>query len=340
MIRYWLMLLALALTLSQSHKVPVGIIGFFGTEGMDVEKARSVLPVHQGDEIPADPSPVFYLHPELEKEIRGALKNALGQEPTDVQIFCCGKKWGYMIFIGLGGVSSHVSTIAAPTGNTCLSEEAMRIFNAAEDAWTEAVHKGTAAEDNSRGYALFNDPNTRSKQMAMRQYAVHHERSIERALKSCGNVEQRRAAGLLLGYALKSKRQIAALVRAGHDPDAEVRNNAVRSLVVLARSSSKTAFEIPAQGFIDLLNSGIYSDRNKALYLLETLTSTRDPELLRRLRSECLPSLIEMAKWQFPFSRPSLVMLGRIAGMDEARIHELMESGKGEDLIAAVRNMP
>lgn len=32
-----LALLALAVTSSQSHKVPVGIINFFGTEGMDVE---------------------------------------------------------------------------------------------------------------------------------------------------------------------------------------------------------------------------------------------------------------------------------------------------------------
>lgn len=145
----------------------------------------------------------------------------------------------------------------------------------------------------------------------------------------------------MLGYSLKSKRQIAALVHASHDPDAEVRNNAVRSLYVLAHSSSKTASEIPAQGLIDLLNSGIYSDRNKAFFLLSVLTSTRDPELLRRLRSECLPSLIEIARWQNPgFKRLSLLMLGRIAGIDEARINQLIESGKGEDLITAVRNMP
>jgi hypothetical protein len=38
--------------------------------------------------------------------------------------------------------------------------------------------------------------------------------------------------------------------------------------------------------------------------------------------------------------RPSLVMLGLIAGIDEVQIHQLMESGKGEDLITAVRNIP
>ena len=342
MVRYLLALLALAVTSSQSQKVPVGLIEFFGTEGMDVEKARSVLPVHQGDEIPGDQSS------ELEKEIRSALKNALGQEPTNVQIFCCSKRWGYSIFIGLGGANGHFPAIAAPTGKTCLSEEAMRIFNDASNAWAEAQQKAVetgdnrlAEEDDSRGYALLYNPAVRSKQLVWRQYAVRHERSIERALLFCGNVEQRRAAGLLLGYSLKSKRQIAALVHAGHDPDQEVRNNAVRSLYVLAHSSSKTASEIPAQGLIDLLNSGIYSDRNKAFFLFSLLTSTRDPELLRRLRSECLLSLIEMARWHAPgIARLYLVMLGRIAGIDEARIDQLIESGKGEDLITAASNMP
>lgn len=167
MIRYLLVLLALAVTSSQSQKVPVGLIEFFGTEGMDVEKARSVLPVHQGDEIPRDQSPVFYLHPELEKEIRRALKNALGQEPTDVQIFCCSKRWGYSIFIGLGGANSHSPTTAAPTGNACLSKEAMRIFDDAINAAVEAQHKAVetgdmrlGGEDDSRG--------TRSPTMQMR----------------------------------------------------------------------------------------------------------------------------------------------------------------------------
>jgi hypothetical protein len=334
MIRYLLGLLALAVTSTQPKQVRVGLIEFLSTEGMDVEKARSVLPVHQGDELPADQPP------ELEKDIRHALKTALGQEPTNVLIICCTKRWGYMIFIGLGGANSHFPTIPAPTGNACLSEEAMRISDDALNAAVEAQRTGKGAEDDSRGYALFYDPAVRAKQMVLRRYAVPHERSIERALLSCGKVEQRRAAGLLLGYSLKSKRQIAALVHAGHDPDDEVRNNAVRSLSVLSRSSSKTAFEIPAQGLIDLLNSGFYSDRNKASLLLETITSTRDPVLLRQMRSQCLPSLIEMARWPYPLSRPFLVMLGRIAGIDETRIHELMENGKGEDLIAAVGNMP
>jgi hypothetical protein len=344
MIRYLLALLALAVTSSQSQKVPVGMINFFGTKGMDVEKARAVLPFHQGDEIPDDQSPVFYSHPELEKEIRGALKNALGQEPTDVTIFCCSKKWGYVIFIGLGGANSHFPTIAAPTGNTCLSKEAIRISDDAINAAVEAQHRATetgdmrlGGEDDSKGYAVSNEPDARAKQMVARQYAVHHERSIERALLSCGKAEQRRAAGFLLGYSLKSKRQIAALVHAGHDPDDEVRNNAVRSLYVLAHSSSKTASEIPVQGLMDLLNSGIYSDRNKALHFFDVLTSARDPELLRRLRSECLPSLIEMARWRE--GRLSQTILGRIAGIDEARIDQLTKDGKGEDLITAVESM-
>ena len=334
------MSLALAVTSSQAQQGHVRIIDFFSTEGMDVEKARSVLPIHQGDELTKDQ------WPGIEKEIRRTLENDLGKKPTDVQIFWANT--GAIILIGLGGANSHFRTIAAPTGKTCLSKEAVRILNDAWNAWAEAQRKAVetgdkrlAEEDDSRGYALLDNPAVRSKQLVLRQYAIHHEQSIERALLFCGNVEQRQAAGGLLGYSLKSKRQTAALVHAGHDPDDEVRNNALKSLYVLAHSSGKTASEIPAQGLIDLLNSGLYTDRSKAYPLLEIITSTRDPELLRRLRSECLPSLIEIARWQHQgYARLSLLMLGRIAGIDEARIDQLIESGKGEDLITAASNMP
>jgi len=74
-------------------------------------------------------------------------------------------------------------------------------------------------------------------------------------------VEHRRVASDAVGYARQSQDQILALVRAARDPDDEVRNNATRALGVLARSNAALASEIPADTFIDMLNSGVWTDR-------------------------------------------------------------------------------
>lgn len=175
----------------------------------------------------------------------------------------------------------------------------------------------------------------------MHEYAVTHERTIESALQACGKPEHRRAAAELLGYANKSEAQIIDLVHASHDADESVRNNANRALWVLATSDPKTASEIPVDGFIEILNSAVWEDRNKAGLLLMVLTRSRPPHLLKRLRTEALPSLIEMARWRNAgHAYAYKVMLGRIVGFDDARIELLIQNGKVEEIIAATGNQP
>ena len=62
--------------------------------------------------------------------------------------------------------------------------------------------------------------------------------------------------------------RLLALRRAARDPDDEVRNNATRALGVLVRSNRALAASIPPDTFIEMLNSGTWSDRNKAGMLL------------------------------------------------------------------------
>ncbi|HZS28062.1 MAG TPA: hypothetical protein VFB76_12595 [Candidatus Angelobacter sp.] len=125
-------------------------------------------------------------------------------------------------------------------------------------------------------------------------------------------------------------------MRASRDEDETVRNNAVRALVVLANSSSKTASEIPPNSFIEMLNSGIWTDRNKAGGLLMELSRNRNPKLLQQLKSTVFPSLIEMAKWDPDHAEESRILLGRTAGLEEARIHQLIDSGRANEILAAV----
>jgi len=127
------------------------------------------------------------------------------------------------------------------------------------------------------------------------------------------------------------------LAHAGHDANADVRNNAVRALLVLARSDPKVAAQIPAAEFIPMLHSGIWTDLNKAAGLLEPLSAGRDPKLLAQLREQALGTLIEMARWRSPgHSYTAKMILGRIAGIEEKRLEEIVEKGEVQTILDAI----
>jgi len=117
-----------------------------------------------------------------------------------------------------------------------------------------------------------------------------------------------------------------------------VRNDAIRALGVLAESSPKVASQIPPEGFVEMVSSGSWTDRNKAGFLLDELSQRRDPKLLRQLRLRSLESLIEMARWRgrghADFAR---ILLGRIAGIEESRLQQLMDAGQVDQIIKAVK---
>jgi hypothetical protein len=330
------LVLALAAGSPQAQQARIGEIDFFGTDGIDIQKIRSVLPVKNGEEVSQDQTPG------LRARINRAIESEVGHPPTDVAFVCCDAQGSLMIYIGLGGRNTAViPLLPTPTGSACLPSHAVTLYDMAMAAVLPAIQKGNAGEDDSQGYALSNAPALRAKQLAMRKYALAHEPNLECALQACGMPKHRRAAAEMLGYARKSTTQIGALVRASQDPDEDVRNNAVRALWVLAMGGPKTASEIPADSFIEMLNSGVWTDRNKAGQLLTALSGSRNPHLLERLRTEALSSLVEMTQWQDPsHANAYKTLLGRIAGIDEARIQQLISSGRVDEIVAAVENKP
>ncbi len=190
----------------------------------------------------------------------------------------------------------------------------------------------------SKGYTLSAKPELRAKQLATREYATHHEGLVLHVLASSQAAEQRIAAAHILGYARQSRIQIAALVRASHDADDTVRNIAIRALAVLAQSNSRVAGRIPAEHLIAMLNSGSWTDRNKAGFLLDVLSAGRDPKLLRKLRSQAVDSLIEMARWRSRgHAGTAKILLGRIAGIEETRLQQLVGAGEVDQIINALK---
>jgi hypothetical protein len=202
-----------------------------------------------------------------------------------------------------------------------------------------AVRKGgdAAEEDDSNGYALIKDAQARSVQLALRRYASRQERELFGVLDFSSDSRQRATASQGLGYARQSDRQLLALTRAARDPDDDVRNNATRALGVLACSNDRLARKIRPDTFIDMLNSGVWTDRNKGAMLLERVTASRDPAVLSRLRTMALDSLIEMTMWRDAshayFARK---LLGRVAGVPEERLEELASKGPPEAIVNAL----
>jgi hypothetical protein len=265
-----------------------------------------------------------------------AVRGAIGRPPTDVAIACCDSSGSATIYVGLPGKSSE--TIAynpPPTGSVPLPAQALSLYQATEEATMRAVESGRSGEDDSNGYSLSVDPALRAIQLKEHDYATHNTPLLRRVLKSSSSADDREAAAEILGYANQSEGQIASLVHASYDSADSVRNNAVRALGVLATSSAKTASQIPASGFIEMLNSGIWTDRNKSGLVMMALTKSRNQKLLAELRARALPSLIEMAHWNLDHAYSSRIVLGRIAGIDESQLEKLAESDQVETIVAA-----
>jgi hypothetical protein len=207
------------------------------------------------------------------------------------------------------------------------------------NALDEAVQKGAAAEDRSKGYAISEYPSLRSVQLEMRAYAVGREVLLRKVLATSSDDQHRVVAAHLLGYARQSKSQITALARASHDGDSNVRNNATRALLVLAESNPRIAAQIPSESYVDLLQSGNWTDLNKASFLLSAVTRSRNVEELTQLRGrETLERLIEMARWRTGHADAARYILGRVAGIDEERLQRLVMAGQAEVIINSLQD--
>lgn len=313
----------------------IGAIEFFGYPGLDLNKIRASLPIREGDSFDAVDVKVF----ETIDRIRESVKTSSGKLPTDVAPVCCDTHGNYMIFIGLAGNSTvNTSYNAVPTGTVRLPPATVNLYRQLMDLNSSLVSQGRATEDRSKGYALSTDENLRTKQLEARAFAIGHQQLLSRVLRASADREQRTVAAYFRGYARQSRSQIADLVWASRDAHDAVRNNAIRALGVLAESNSKIAGHISPEPFIAMLKSGVWTDRNKGGYLLEQISKSRNAKLLRLLRAEALEALIEMARWRSGGHAASArTILGRIAGIEEKRIKQMIAAGEIEQIIEAVK---
>jgi len=319
--------------LAQEQPRRIGSIDFFGYAGLNLNQVKAALPVRVGDQFPGGSG--------TRGGIKKAVTSVIGRPPTDVAPVCCDAQGNFMIYVGLPGDSIKPARYnPLPTGKTQFPAKIVDLYQQTMDASGAAVLKGVTGEDSSQGYALsIGDSALRSKQLATRAYALQHERLIRTVLYTSRDAQQRIVAAYLLGYARQSSQQIAGLVHGSQDANDDVRNNATRALGVLAASNAKVAARIPAGGFIRMLSSGSWTDRNKAGWVLAALTGSRDPKVLAQLRSEAWVTLIEMARWRSVLHASNArLLLARIQGIDEERAQQLANSDNADDVINALRN--
>lgn len=308
----------------------IGEIEFFGYSRSDLNKVKAALPFHEKDGFNGE------TFADKVGQAREAVKRVTGRAPTDIATVCCDDQGNRIVFIGLSGKTIRYNRQSS--GRSRLPDNILNLYDRFINVLMEGVQKGASTEDRSKGYALAAYPPLRSIQLEMRAYAVGHEALLRDVLETSADDRQRIVAAQLLGYSQQSKSQIASLVRASQDSNETVRNNATRALLVLAGSSEKVAMDIPAEGFIELLLSGTWTDLNKASYLLDSMTKSRNVKLLGQLRSrEVLDRLIEMARWRTGYGAPARYILGRIAGIDESHLKQLVTTGKVEVIINQLR---
>jgi HEAT repeat protein len=147
-------------------------------------------------------------------------------------------------------------------------------------------------------------------------------------------------AAEVLGYAPDKAAVIDDLVHGMSDPSEAVRNNAMRALMVIAEmapGAGRQTPRIPPQPFIALLNSPVWSDRNKSSAALSSLTRSRDARLLDALRQpEAIGALAEMARWKNEgHAQAAFLILARIAGYPDQDALTLWQRGDREVAIRA-----
>ncbi len=205
-----------------------------------------------------------------------------------------------------------------------------------------AVQAGRTEEDDSKGHALSSDPAMRAVEEQFVLFAARDGARLRDVLAHSADAAQRALAAQVLGYAADKQSVVEPLAHAMADPDASVRNDAMRALAIIAGYAAANpglGIHVDPAPFVDLLGSPSWTDRNKASFAVEEMSRRRDPALLAALRARALPWLVEMARWKSRMHAGfAFFTLGRVAGLDEGTTREAWERND-RDLVtgAAVR---
>jgi hypothetical protein len=316
-----------------AQSIKIGSIDIYGNRKINSDTILSHLTVEEGDSLSDE-----NFKPE---NIVAALEQVPGVKHATVNPICCDTANHIMLYIGIGETDSVIlKHRSAPKQNTELPHEMIIAYRSLDKEIEAAVLNGQATEDDSQGYALLDYRPARDEQIKFIDFAKKDFSLLWNVLKNSGNAEERAAAAEMIPYSTERKKVVGYLLYAVDDSDETVRNNATRALGILSGylvQHPELKITITAVPFIKMVNSIVWTDRNKEASVLMHLTDKRDSELLKQIKREAMPSIIEMAKWKDRgHAFFSFIILGRIAGEDEAA---LFPKNYSEDWAAEVEEM-
>jgi hypothetical protein len=312
----------------------IGIINFYGLRHVSEGQARAALTVKEGDTILiADDGPPMFV-----AESKRRLSVLPGVLNAHLSVVCCEGSDG-ILYVGIEENQAPILHFRElPQGRVRLPAHVVQAGSDLSAAVGAAVQRGDAAEDDSHGHALMHDPTARAIQERFIEYAKDLMQ-LRDVLRHSSEAEHRALAAEILGYAANKADVIEDLVYGMPDGSEGVRNNAMRALAVIALATSPPTRRIPVQPFIEVMNSPVWTDRNKASFALVALSQSRDPALLATLRSQAIESLVEMARWKSEgHAMPAFMILGRISGRPDEDIRAAWEGGEREAVIDAAVN--
>lgn len=297
-----------------TEREPIGTIEFYGLKRVSEASVRQALQLKEGDSPPGALSTV--------DEIRKRLRALPGIEDAQTNSVCCveGKT---AFFVGIQEKGARTLRFkAAPQGKAFLPKAVVQAGEEFQAALMEAVRHGDAGEDDSQGYSMMHYPAAAAVQQRFLIFATRDPQSFQDVLLHSSDAVHRALAAQILGYAETENQEVVNdLLKAMTDPDSTVRNNAMRALAVRAtyvQNNPNSKIKIPFDPFVRMLTSLDWTDRNKAGFALIQLSLHRDTALLKSLRKDALPALLDMAHWtRSGYGQPAFILLGRIAGLSD-----------------------
>jgi hypothetical protein len=316
--------------LLQAQDLRVGVMDFYGLRKVTESQVRKTLGVREGDPLPPSKG-----------DAEARLDQLSGVVESHLEAVCC-DNGQTILYIGIEERgATHFDLREPPEGEAALPDEIVTAYTRFLEAAHAASQRASTDEDLTHGHPLMADASARSVQEMFPALADAYLAQLREVLRNSNDESQRAIAAYVLVYASRKSSIVNDLQFALKDADAGVRNNAARSLValsVLAKLDPSSEVHISPTWFIEMLNSLSWSDRNRALWALQTLTDSRDPLVLDQLRTRALDALVDMARWKtLSHALPAFILLGRTAGMPEPDIQAAWTRGDRDSVISAAK---
>jgi hypothetical protein len=322
---------------------PIGMIDLFGLRTVPETEVRNALPIRIGDDAIA-----VLTDADLTRQKLRTLPNI---EDASVAVICCDDRNGKsMAFIGIREKGSPALTFRpAPSGDVRLPADVLNAGATFESAFVEAIAARDFSEDDSEGHALFGNQKVRGIQLQFKDLAAKYVDALRNVLRLSSDARHRAIAAQVIAYYENKKAIVPDLTFAMSDPDDRTRNEAMRALLVIAKYSKlhpELKIRVPTIEFVKMLNSLVWTDRNKSSGALDELTAGKpDPLLIKEIRRTSVDSLAEMARWTNPgHAKAAFKILGRVAGLSEGDIAREWESGKRDEnvtkMVERIRKRP